>query len=63
METRFRLIKYLESWKFEPYQLPEDELLSCTLILFEGLYRIEGLEEAVGVSLSMHPSVILSARV
>lgn len=50
-ETRFRLIESLDSWKFEPHKLPEEELLACTLILFEGLYRIEGIEDAVGVSL------------
>ena len=59
-ETRFRLIQSLESWKFEPHKLPEEELLACTLILFEGLYRIEGIEEAVGVSLSMYLPVTSS---
>jgi hypothetical protein len=62
-ETRFRLIESLESWKFEPHKLPEEELLACTLILFEGLYRIEGIEEAVGVSLSMYLSITPSACV
>lgn len=63
-ETRFRLIESLDSWKFEPHKLPEEELLACTLILFEGLYRIEGIEDAVGVSLSTyHLSVIHSAYV
>jgi hypothetical protein len=62
-ETRFRLLESLDSWNFEPHKLPEEELLACTLILFEGLYRIEGIEEAVGVSLSMYLSVTPSACV
>ncbi|KAF8068951.1 hypothetical protein FPV67DRAFT_1414332 [Lyophyllum atratum] len=49
--TRPRLIRSLEQWHFEPHKLPQEELLSCTLILFEALYRIEGMEEAIGVSL------------
>ncbi|KAG6877304.1 hypothetical protein C0993_008729 [Termitomyces sp. T159_Od127] len=49
--TRSRLIKSMETWEFEPHKLPEEELLACTLILFEVLYRIEGLEEAIGVSM------------
>ncbi|GLB42300.1 putative phosphodiesterase [Lyophyllum shimeji] len=50
-DTRRRLIRSLEQWHFEPHKLPEEELLSCTLILFEALYRIEGMEETVGVSM------------
>ncbi|KAG6856940.1 hypothetical protein H0H87_011926 [Tephrocybe sp. NHM501043] len=50
-ETRTRLIKSMEKWEFEPHKLPEEELLACTLILFDVLYRIEGMEEAIGVSM------------
>ncbi|KAG6841493.1 hypothetical protein C0991_010351 [Blastosporella zonata] len=50
-ETRGRLIKSMDKWEFEPHKLPEEELLACTLILFEALYRIEGMEEAIGVSM------------
>ncbi|KAG6897422.1 hypothetical protein C0992_001736 [Termitomyces sp. T32_za158] len=49
--TRSRLIKSMETWEFEPHKLTEEELLACTFILFEVLYRIEGLEEAIGVSM------------
>ncbi|KAL0959604.1 hypothetical protein HGRIS_011311 [Hohenbuehelia grisea] len=50
-KTRHRLIKSLNSWNFEPHKLPDEERLSCTMILFEALYRIEGMEETVGISL------------
>lgn len=49
--TRSRLIRSLDCWHFEPHKLPEEEILACTMILFEVLYRIEGMEEAVGVPL------------
>jgi len=51
-ETRFRLIESLDRWNFEPHKLPDEEVLACTLILFEALFRIEGMEEAVAVSMS-----------
>jgi hypothetical protein len=51
IETRSRLIETLDTWHFEPHKLPEEEVLACTLILFETLYRIEGMEEIIGVSL------------
>jgi len=49
--TRHRLIRSLDSWNFEPHKLPEEEILSCALILFELLFRIEGMTDQVGVSL------------
>lgn len=53
-DTRKQLIKLLGKWHFEPHKLSEEKVLACTLILFEGLYRIEGMEEAIGVSLSAY---------
>lgn len=50
--ARSRLIRSLDCWHFEPHRLPEEEILACTIILFEVLYRIEGMEEAVGVPLA-----------
>ncbi|KAG6828347.1 hypothetical protein H0H92_008286 [Tricholoma furcatifolium] len=50
-ETRTRLIKSMDKWEFEPHKLPEEELLACTLILFEALLRIQGMEEAIGVTM------------
>lgn len=52
LDTRRRLIQSLERWHFEPHKLRDDEVLSCALILFEGLFRIEGMEEATGVTMS-----------
>ncbi|KAJ3543261.1 hypothetical protein NMY22_g3212 [Coprinellus aureogranulatus] len=50
--ARSRLIRSLDCWHFEPHRLPEEEILACSIILFEVLYRIEGMEEAVGVPLT-----------
>lgn len=49
--TRAHLIKYLDSWDFEPHNLPEEEVLFCAQILFESLFRIERMREDIGVSL------------
>ncbi|KAG1753517.1 uncharacterized protein EDB91DRAFT_401488 [Suillus paluster] len=49
--TRAHLIEYLDSWHFEPHNLPEEEVLFCAQILFESLFRIEHMREDIGVSL------------
>ncbi|KAJ3560315.1 hypothetical protein NP233_g10918 [Leucocoprinus birnbaumii] len=46
---RKRLLQCLESWYFEPLRMPEHELLACVLFLFQVLFRIEGMREAVNV--------------
>ncbi|KAJ7468044.1 hypothetical protein FB451DRAFT_1137150 [Mycena latifolia] len=52
-ETRSRLIASLDGWNFEPRMLPnEDHVVACAIILFEALFRIEGMEETVGISLT-----------
>ncbi|KAK2461203.1 hypothetical protein APHAL10511_006730 [Amanita phalloides] len=50
-ETRSRLIRKLDRWHFEPYDLPEDECITCTLLLFELLFRIEGMLDVVPISM------------
>ncbi|KAI0716394.1 HD-domain/PDEase-like protein [Earliella scabrosa] len=50
--TRERLIHSLSSWHFEPHKLPEEEVIACSYILFEALYRIEHMCETVSVPLS-----------
>ncbi|KAF8635371.1 hypothetical protein AX15_000376 [Amanita polypyramis BW_CC] len=50
-ETRSHLIKILDRWDFEPYDLPEDERLACTLLLFELLFQIEGMASVIPVSM------------
>lgn len=49
--TRAHLINSLDSWHFEPQNLPEEEVLFCAQILFESLFRIEHMREDIGVSL------------
>ncbi|KAI0676581.1 HD-domain/PDEase-like protein [Trametes maxima] len=51
-DTRERLIHSLSSWHFEPHKLPEEEVIACSYILFEALYRIENMQENLSVSLS-----------
>lgn len=51
-DTRERLIHSLSSWHFEPHKLPEEEIIACSYILFEALYRIEHMFETVAVPLS-----------
>ncbi|KIO25419.1 hypothetical protein M407DRAFT_92010 [Tulasnella calospora MUT 4182] len=42
---RRRLIHHLSRWDFEPHNLTSDELLECAFIVFEALFRIEGMSE------------------
>ncbi|KAK7451775.1 3',5'-cyclic-nucleotide phosphodiesterase [Stygiomarasmius scandens] len=50
-ETREKLVGTLDEWGFEPHMLNEEEVVGCTMILFEALFRIEGMKEDVGVTL------------
>ncbi|KIK68464.1 hypothetical protein GYMLUDRAFT_719559 [Collybiopsis luxurians FD-317 M1] len=50
-ETRIRLIHSLDSWGFEPHNLPDEEVLACTMMLFEALFRIENMQDCLGISL------------
>ncbi|TFK72465.1 HD-domain/PDEase-like protein [Pluteus cervinus] len=61
-ETRSQLIKSLDSWHFEPHKLPDDQVVACTLLLFEALYRIEGMEAAVGIPMSKIPPFVQHLR-
>ncbi|KAJ7269652.1 hypothetical protein C8J57DRAFT_317974 [Mycena rebaudengoi] len=62
-ETRLRLITALDSWNFEPRMITdESHVVQCAIILFEGLFRIEGMEESVGISLSQIPAFIHHLR-
>lgn len=49
--VRSRLIHSLDRWHFEPHRLPDEENLACTLLLFEALFRIEGMQEAVPLTM------------
>jgi hypothetical protein len=50
-ETRTRLIHSLDDWGFEPHKLPDEEVLACTMMLFEALFCIEDLQETLAISL------------
>ncbi|KAJ7031982.1 hypothetical protein C8F04DRAFT_1396898 [Mycena alexandri] len=62
-ETRAALIQSLDGWNFEPNTLPtEDHVAACAVLIFEALFRIEGMEEAVGVKLAQIPPFITHLR-
>lgn len=48
---RIQAIETLDSWNFEPSKLPEEDVLVCTIILFEALLCKEGMEDETSVSL------------
>ncbi|TFK19742.1 HD-domain/PDEase-like protein [Coprinopsis marcescibilis] len=60
--TRSRLIRSLDCWHFEPHKLPEEEVLAGTLLLFEALYRIDGMESSIGVPLTRIASFLHHLR-
>ncbi|KAF7325838.1 High-affinity phosphodiesterase [Mycena kentingensis (nom. inval.)] len=62
-ESRDELIAKLDAWNFEPQSLPsEDHVAECAILIFEALFRIQGLQEAVGVSLDQIPPFIQHLR-
>ena len=61
-DVRERLIRSLSSWHFEPHKLPEEEVIACSYILFEALYRIENMFEVVGVPLGKLYVAFIQAR-
>ncbi|KAF9485013.1 HD-domain/PDEase-like protein, partial [Pholiota conissans] len=60
--VRSRLIHSLDRWHFEPHLLPDEELIECTLILFEVLFRVEGMQEAIPISMKQISSFIHHLR-
>jgi len=53
-DARTNLIKSVARWNFEPHRLPDEEVVSCTMVIFEALFRIEGMQDFAGVSLSAY---------
>ncbi|KIY47878.1 HD-domain/PDEase-like protein [Fistulina hepatica ATCC 64428] len=49
--SRNRLIEQLDDWHFEPHKQSEEHVLACALLLFEVLFRMEGMQAAVGISM------------
>ncbi|PPQ66009.1 hypothetical protein CVT24_011953 [Panaeolus cyanescens] len=60
--VRDRLIRSLDRWNFEPHNLPDEEVLECTLILFEALFRIEGMKEAIPLTMKQITAFIHHLR-
>ncbi|THH12773.1 hypothetical protein EW146_g7382, partial [Bondarzewia mesenterica] len=61
-KTRTRLIKSLDSWNFEPHKLPDEEVLFCSAILFQTLFRIEGMQQDSGVSIDQIYDLLCNLR-
>ncbi|KAJ6487764.1 hypothetical protein C8R45DRAFT_827523, partial [Mycena sanguinolenta] len=61
-ESRAHLISLLSGWNFEPSALDEDQVAACAVLLFEALFRIVGMREAVGVDISQIPPFIAHLR-
>jgi hypothetical protein len=55
--TRMRLVNSLSSWQFEPYRLSPDELLLCTIFVFESLLTLPNLPLSLS-SLSLENQLI-----
>ncbi|KIM46927.1 hypothetical protein M413DRAFT_63747, partial [Hebeloma cylindrosporum] len=60
--VRSRLIHSLDRWHFEPHNLPDEEAIACSLILFEALFRVEGMKEAVPLSMQQISAFIHHLR-
>ncbi|EIN11232.1 HD-domain/PDEase-like protein [Punctularia strigosozonata HHB-11173 SS5] len=61
-ETRNHLIRLLDKWDFEPHKLSEEEMVACSLILFEALLRVEGMRDTIGVSMDELSSFLSHLR-
>ncbi|KAF8496965.1 hypothetical protein JB92DRAFT_1043791 [Gautieria morchelliformis] len=48
-------IRKLATWHFDASHAPPDELLACTILLFELLWTIEGMEEDIGLAFDTIP--------
>ncbi|KAF8155586.1 hypothetical protein B0H34DRAFT_659703 [Crassisporium funariophilum] len=60
--VRSRLIWSLDRWHFEPHLLPDEEVLACTLILFETLFRVEGMQDVIPLTMQQITSFIHHLR-
>lgn len=62
LERRAELIRSMDSWNFEPHKLPEHEVLYCSLVIFEALFRLEGLLDTVPVSIDQVRDLLSNMR-
>ncbi|KAI0295745.1 hypothetical protein BC826DRAFT_269564 [Russula brevipes] len=61
-ERRAELIRSLDNWHFEPHKLPEHEVLYCSLVIFEALFRLEGILDMVPVSIDQVRDMLFNMR-
>ncbi|KAI0002581.1 hypothetical protein BJV74DRAFT_882194 [Russula compacta] len=62
LERRAELIQSLDNWHFEPHKLSEHEVLYCSLIIFEALFRLDGLSDTVPVSIDQVRDMLFNMR-
>ncbi|KAH9072873.1 hypothetical protein EDB83DRAFT_2359621 [Lactarius deliciosus] len=62
LDRRCQLIKSLDNWNFEPHKLPEHEVLYCSLVIFEALFRLDGLSDTVPVSIDQVRNLLFNMR-
>jgi hypothetical protein len=60
LERRAELIHAMDNWHFEPHKLPEHEVLYCSLVIFEALFRLEGILDMIPVTIGAHELIMLS---
>ena len=60
LERRAELIRSLDNWHFEPHKLPEHEVLYCSLVIFESLFRLDGLLDMIPVSIGAYQCILSS---
>ncbi|KAF8483483.1 hypothetical protein DFH94DRAFT_818837 [Russula ochroleuca] len=61
-ERRAELIRSLDKWHFEPHKLPEHEVLYCSLVIFEALFRLDGILDMVPVSIDQIRDLLFNMR-
>ncbi|KAF8504419.1 hypothetical protein F5888DRAFT_1605950 [Russula emetica] len=59
---RAELIRSLDNWNFEPHKLPEHEVLYCSLVIFEALFRLDGLLDMVPASIDQVRDLLFNMR-
>ncbi|KAH9994701.1 hypothetical protein BJV77DRAFT_994294 [Russula vinacea] len=62
LERRAELIRSLDNWHFEPHKLPDHEVLYCSLIIFEALFRLDGILDMVPVSIDQIRDLLFNMR-
>ncbi|VDC07934.1 unnamed protein product [Peniophora sp. CBMAI 1063] len=61
-DVRAQLIARVDAWDFEPHKLDDNHLIYSALLIFESLFLLDGLQEAVNVSLDQIQELLWSLR-